>query len=161
MQVVVGVAEMRISNQAEQVVITHALGSCIGVAIYDPLVKVGGLLHYMLPDSGLDVEKGRENPCMFADTGIPRLFKECYRLGAVKHRMRVKVAGGSQVLGGPEHFNIGRRNYAALRKIFLKNNVLIDNEDVGGVKARTMYLEIATGKVWVKIIGQNQTIKEL
>jgi chemotaxis protein CheD len=161
MQVVVGVAEMRISNQGEHVVITHALGSCIGVAIYDPLVKVGGLLHYMLPDSALDVEKGRENPSMFADTGIPRLFKECYRLGAVKHRMRVKVAGGSQVLGGPEHFNIGRRNYAALRKIFLKNNVLIDNEDVGGVKARTMYLEIATGKVWVKIIGQNQVIKEL
>lgn len=161
MQVVVGVADMRISTQSEQMVITHALGSCIGVAIYDPLVKVGGLLHFMLPDSSLDVEKSRENPCMFADTGIPRLFRECYRLGAVKHRMQVKVAGGSQVLGGPEHFNIGRRNYAALRKIFLKNNVLIDNEDVGGVKARTMYLEIATGRVWVKIIGQNQTIKEL
>jgi len=161
MQVVVGVADMRISKQSEQVVITHALGSCIGVAIYDPLVKVGGLLHFMLPDSSLDVEKSRENPCMFADTGIPRLFRECYRLGAVKHRMQVKVAGGSQVLGGPEHFNIGRRNYAALRKIFLKNNVLIDNEDVGGVKARTMYLEIATGRVWVKIIGQNQTIKAL
>jgi chemotaxis protein CheD len=73
----------------------------------------------------------------------------------------VKVAGGSQVLGGQEHFNIGRRNYAALRKIFLKNNVLIGNEDVCGPKARTMYLEIATGKVWVKIIGQNQTILDL
>ncbi len=157
----VGVAEMRVSNQHEHVVITHALGSCIGVAIYDPLVKVGGLLHYMLPDSSLDVEKGRENPCMFADTGIPRLFRECYSLGALKHRMLVKVAGGSQVLGGPEHFNIGRRNYAALRKIFLKNNVLIGREDVGGSKARTMYLEIATGKVWVKVIGQNQTIIEL
>jgi len=161
MQIVVGVADMKISNQTEQVVITHALGSCIGVAIYDPHVRVGGLLHYMLPDSSLDEEKGRENPFMFADTGIPRLFKECYRLGAVKQRMLVKVAGGSQVLGGPEHFNIGRRNYAALRKIFLKNNVLIGKEDVGGTKARTMYLEIATGKVWVKIIGQNQTIIEL
>ena len=161
MQIVVGVAEMKVSNQQEHVVITHALGSCIGVAIYDPLVKVGGLLHYMLPDSALDEEKGRENPFMFADTGIPRLFKECYKLGALKQRILVKVAGGSQVLGGPEHFNIGRRNYAALRKIFLKNNVLIGKEDVGGTKARTMYLEIATGKVWVKIIGQNQTIIEL
>ncbi|MHB8068337.1 MAG: chemotaxis protein CheD [Desulfobaccales bacterium] len=161
MQIVVGVAEMKVSNLHEHVVVTHALGSCIGVAIYDPHVKVGGLLHYMLPDSGLDEEKGRENPYMFADTGIPRLFKECYKLGAMKQRMLVKVAGGSQVLGGPEHFNIGRRNYAALRKIFLKNNVLIGREDVGGTKARTMYLEIATGKVWVKIIGQNQTIIEL
>ncbi len=161
MQIVVGVADMKISNQSAQTIITHALGSCIGVAVYDPHVRVGGLLHYMLPDSSLDEEKSRENPSMFADTGIPRLFRECYRLGAVKHRMQVKVAGGSQVLGGQEHFNIGRRNYAALRKIFLKNNVLIDNEDVGGVKARTMYLEIATGKVWVKIIGHNQTILEL
>ncbi|MEW6658506.1 MAG: chemotaxis protein CheD [Thermodesulfobacteriota bacterium] len=161
MQLVVGVADMKIGNQAEQVIITHALGSCIGVAIYDPHVRVGGLLHYMLPESSLDEEKSRENPFMFADTGIPRLFKECYRLGALKQRMLVKVAGGSQVLGGPEHFNIGRRNYAALRKIFLKNNVLIGKEDVGGTKARTMYLEIATGKVWVKIIGQTQTIIEL
>jgi chemotaxis protein CheD len=161
MNLVVGVADMKISSNIEQVIITHALGSCIGVAIYDPHVKVGGLLHYMLPESSLDEEKSRENPFMFADTGIPRLFKECYRLGALKQRMLVKVAGGSQVLGGPEHFNIGRRNYAALRKIFLKNNVLIGKEDVGGTKARTMYLEIASGKVWVKIIGQNQTIIEL
>ena len=161
MQIVVGVADMKISNQPREVVVTHALGSCIGVAVYDPHVRVGGLLHYMLPESSLDEEKGRQNPYMFADTGIPQLFRECYKLGAVKHRMLVKVAGGSQVLGGPEHFNIGRRNYAALRKIFLKNNVLIENEDVGGTQARTMYLEIATGRVWVKIIGQNQIIKDL
>jgi chemotaxis protein CheD len=161
MQIVVGVADMKISNQPQQLVVTHALGSCIGVAVYDPHVKVGGLLHYMLPESSLDEEKGRKNPYMFADTGIPQLFRECYKLGAQKQRMLVKVAGGSQVLGGPEHFNIGRRNYAALRKIFLKNNVLIDNEDVGGSKARTMYLEISSGRVWVKIIGQNQVIKDL
>ena len=161
MQLVVGVADMKIGNQPQQLVVTHALGSCIGVAVYDPKVKVGGILHFMLPESSLDEEKGRNSPFMFADTGIPLLFRECYKLGATKARMVVKVAGGSQVLGGPEHFNIGRRNYAALRKIFLKNNVLIDNEDVGGVKARTMYLEIASGRVWVKIIGQNQVIKDL
>jgi chemotaxis protein CheD len=161
MQLVVGVADMKISNQPQDVVVTHALGSCIGVAVYDPTAKVGGILHYMLPESTLDADKARDNPFMFADTGIPRLFKDCYQLGATKQRMKVKVAGGSQVLGGQEHFYIGRRNYAALRKIFLKNNVLIDNEDVGGAKARTMYLEIATGKVWVKIIGQNQTVLEL
>lgn len=155
MQVVVGVADMKVSNRPEEVLVTHALGSCIGVAIYDPVVRVGGILHYMLPDSSLDPVKGQENPYMFADTGIPRLFKECYRLGAQKSRILVKVAGGSQVLGNQEHFQIGRRNYAALRKIFLKNNVLIDQEDVGGNKARTLFLEIATGNVWVKIMGQN------
>jgi chemotaxis protein CheD len=155
MQVAVGVADMRISNQPEEVLVTHALGSCLGVVIYDPVVKVGGVLHFMLPDSSLDTQKAQENPYMFADTGIPPLFQECYRLGAHKSRLLVKVAGGSQVLGNREHFQIGRRNYAALRKIFLKNNVLIDTENVGGTKARTLFLEIATGNVWIKVMGQN------
>ncbi len=152
---VVGVADMKVSNQASEVLVTHALGSCIGVAIFDPVAKVGGILHYMLPDSNLDPIKGKDQPLMFADTGLPLLFRECYRLGAQKPRLRVKVAGGSQVLGNREFFQIGRRNYAALRKIFLKNNVLIDNEDVGGTKARTLFLEIATGIVWIKVMGQN------
>jgi chemotaxis protein CheD len=155
MQVVVGVADMRVSNQQTEVLVTHALGSCIGVAIYDPTAKVGGILHFMLPDSNLDPGKAQEHPHMFADTGLPLLFRECYRLGAQKSRLRVKVTGGSQVLGNREFFQIGRRNYAALRKIFLKNNVLIDNEDVGGTKARTLFLEIATGNVWIKVMGQN------
>jgi chemotaxis protein CheD len=155
MQVVVGVADMRVSNQQGEVLVTHALGSCIGVAIYDPAAKVGGILHFMLPDSTLDPGKAQEHPHMFADTGLPLLFRECYRLGAQKSRLRVKVAGGSQVLGNREFFQIGRRNYAALRKIFLKNNVLINNEDVGGTKARTLFLEIATGNVWIKVMGQN------
>jgi chemotaxis protein CheD len=155
MQLVIGVADLKVSNQATDVLVTHALGSCIGVAVYDPVAKVGGILHYMLPESQLDPRKAQENPFMFADTGIPRLFRECYQLGAQKQRMQVKVAGGSQVLGGQEHFQIGRRNYAALRKIFLKNNVLINTEDVGGVNARTLFLEVATGKVWVRVFGQN------
>jgi chemotaxis protein CheD len=155
MQIVVGVADMKVSNRPEEVLVTHALGSCLGVAIYDHAAKVGGILHFMLPESSLDPGKGQTHPFMFADTGIPQLFKECYRLGAQKARLRVKVTGGSQVLGNKEFFQIGRRNYAALRKIFLKNNVLIDNEDVGGSKARTLFLEIATGNVWIKVMGHN------
>jgi chemotaxis protein CheD len=155
MQVVVGVADMKVSNKPEEVIVTHALGSCIGVAIYDPVARVGGILHYMLPDSTLDLNKSQSHPYMFADTGLPQLFRECYRLGAQKSRLRVKIAGGSQVMGNKEFFQIGRRNYAALRKIFLKNNVLINNEDVGGTKARTLFLEIATGNVWIKVMGQH------
>ncbi|MDI6852456.1 MAG: chemotaxis protein CheD [Deltaproteobacteria bacterium] len=154
MDILVSVADLKVSNQTEHVLVTHALGSCIGVAIYDPQARVGGLLHFMLPDSSLDPGRALENPCMFADTGIPRLFRECYNLGAKKYRLQVKVAGGSQVLGGQEHFQIGRRNYAAMRKIFLKNNVLIDNEDVGGCKARTLFLELASGRTWVKTTSQ-------
>lgn len=149
----VGVADLKVSNQPDHVLVTHALGSCIGVAIYDPMARVGGLLHYMLPESSLDPGRAVENPCMFADTGIPLLFHQCYSLGAQKHRLKVKVAGGGQVLGGQEHFQIGRRNYAALRRILFRNNVLIDQEDVGGCQARTLFLEIASGRVWVKTTG--------
>jgi chemotaxis protein CheD len=93
---------MKVTNQPNEVLVTHALGSCIGVAIYDPVAKVGGILHYMLPESSLDPVKAQENPHMFADTGLPSLFRECYRLGATKARLQVKVAGGSQVLGARE-----------------------------------------------------------
>jgi chemotaxis protein CheD len=157
MDIVVGVADLKVSNRPQDVLVTHALGSCIGVAIYDPEARVGGLLHYMLPESSLDLDRALENPCTFADTGIPQLFRQCYQLGAKKYRLRVKVAGGSQVLGGQEHFQIGRRNYAALRRIFLRNNVLIDQEDVGGCKARTLFLDIATGRTWVKTTGLQTT----
>lgn len=153
MDIVVSVADLKISNRLEHVLVTHALGSCIGVAIYDPEVRVGGLLHYMLPESSLDAHRALENPYLFADTGIPLLFRECYRLGAQKQRLKVKVAGGGQVLGGQEYFQIGRRNYAALRRLLLRNKMLIDREDVGGCKARTLYLEIATGRTWVQTTG--------
>ncbi len=72
-----GVADMKVSSQQEEVLVTHALGSCIGVAIYDPVARVGGILHFMLPDSSLDAAKGQEHPYRFADTGLPQLFREC------------------------------------------------------------------------------------
>ena len=87
MNVVVGIADMKVSKDVDATLVTHSLGSCIGLAVYDPVAKVGGLLHYMLPESGLDANKAKERPLMFADTGIPLLFKACYNLGAEKKRM--------------------------------------------------------------------------
>lgn len=130
--------------------ITYALGSCIAVAVYDPMVKVGGLLHFMLPDSKLDLNKAKAAPAMFADTGIPLLFKSCYRLGAKKRRMIVKVAGGASSTDNSNYFRVGQKNITALRKIFWKNNVLIDGEDTGGGHNRTVSLDIFSGKVVVK-----------
>lgn len=147
---IVGVSDFKVSNNAGDILITYALGSCIGVAVYDPLAKVGGLLHYMLPDSSLDEKKARENPAMFADTGIPLLFKSCYQMGAEKRRMIVKVAGGASVLGDTDYFRIGQKNITALRKIFWRNNVLIDGEDTGQTHNRTVRLHIVDGVVLVK-----------
>ena len=156
MKINVGVADMKVSNDPDVTLVTHSLGSCIGLAVYDPAVKVGGILHYMLPESELDTNKARENPLMFADTGIPILFRSCYKLGAMKGRMIVKVAGGSQIMDASGVFNIGKRNYAALRKILWRNHVLIDAEDIGGTVNRTMWLSVATGKLSLKISGSRR-----
>ncbi len=150
---IVGVANMQVMHDPEFTLITYSLGSCIGVAIHDPVAKVGGLLHFMLPDSHIDPQKAQTKPFMFADTGIPLLFKEAYKLGGEKTRMTVKVAGGSQIMGELGYFNIGKRNYLALRKIFWANNVLIRAEDVGGNVNRTLSIELFSGKVWVKTSG--------
>ncbi len=159
MKLIVGIADMKIGKNPDATLITYSLGSCIGITIYDPGVKVGGLLHYMLPDSQIDAEKAQKNPWMFADTGIPLFFKEAYKLGAEKRRMEVKVAGGSQILDESGFFNIGKRNYMALRKIFWVNNVLIHGEDVGGYVNRTLSVELSSGRVWVKTSGDG--VKEI
>jgi len=149
-QIVVDIAAMAVTAEPGAQLVTYSLGSCIGLVIYDPVARVGGLLHYMLPESCIDPAKAAEKPGMFADTGIPMLFKTAYRLGLEKKRARVVVAGGAQVLDASDTFKIGKRNYAALRKIFWKNNVLVDAEDVGGNTSRTVFLELDSGKVWVR-----------
>lgn len=156
MRIIVGMADMQVSREPEAMLISFALGSCIGVTLYDPLVRVGGLLHFMLPDSQIDRQKSQRNPWMFADTGIPLFFQEAYKLGAEKKRVYVKVVGGSQVLDDSSYFNIGKRNYLALRRIFWTNNVLIDAEDIGGSVNRTIRLEIGSGRVWVKTSGNGE-----
>jgi len=153
-KIIVGISDLRVTGNIDDILITHALGSCIGVAVYDPMVRVGGLLHFMLPDSSLDSEKAKENPEMFADTGIPLLFKSCYKLGAEKKRMIVKIAGGAKILDNANYFRIGQKNITALRKMFWKNNVMIDGEDTGKNYNRTLQIDISTGKVVVRNSGR-------
>jgi len=150
MDLVVDIADVQVTDNPRVDLVTYSLGSCIGVAIWDPEAHVGGMLHYMLPESSLSPEKAKANAAMFADTGIPRLFRSAYELGAVKQRIIVKVAGGSSLLDDNGTFNIGKRNYIILRKIFWKNGILIDSEHVGGALSRTLRLSVATGRVTIK-----------
>jgi len=152
-KIIVGIADMKVSDDPDATLITYSLGSCIGVSIYDPAVRVGGILHFMLPESKIDPQKALKNPWMFADSGIPLFFKEAYRLGAEKVRLTVKVVGGAQILDDSNFFNIGKRNYMALRKIFWANNILIRAEEIGGSVNRTLSLELSTGKMLVKTSG--------
>jgi len=149
-QIVVDVADYKVSSNPNDFIITYALGSCIAIVVYDPIVKVGGMLHYMLPDSSIDKERVRQTPAKFADTGIPVLFRACYELGAAKKRMTVVMVGGASILTDAQNFRIGHRNIIAARRIFWRNNIFISNEDVGGKVSRSVRLEMATGKteIW-------------
>lgn len=154
MEIMVGISDMKVSNNPDDVLITYSLGSCIGVTIWDPEVRTGGLLHYLLPDSNLDKEKAKNNPFIFSDSGVPLFFREAYKFGARKKRMIVKVAGGAQVLDNNDFFDIGKRNVLALRKIFWRNSVIVAGSDVGGTISRTIFLNIKTGVTLVKMPGR-------
>ncbi len=156
--IVVDIADLAVSGDVDKTLVTYSLGSCIGVALWDPVAKVAGMLHYMLPESSISAEKAKANPAMFCDTGIPKLFRAAYELGASKTRIVVKIAGGSQLLDAQGTFNIGKRNYLALRKIFWKNGVMVETEHVGGSLSRTLRLEVGTGRTSIRFRGTEEVL---
>jgi len=153
MRFVVEVGDMKVGGR-EDLLLTLALGSCLGLMVYDPAVQVGGILHAMLPLSRINPEKAQSNPFMFVDTGVPALFKALYDLGGHKTRMIVKAAGCGNPLGENEMFKIGERNYTVLKKLLWKNNILLESEDVGGSASRTVYLELSTGQTIISSKGK-------
>lgn len=157
-RLVVGIADLQMTADPRAMLVTYALGSCIGVTIFDPVARVGGMLHLMLPQASLSPEKAKKIPCMFADTGVPLLFTKAYELGAKKERMIVVAAGGAEILADEGHFKIGSRNRTMLRKLFWKNNVLIAAEDTGGTHSRTMTLSLVDGRVTVKNKNEERTL---
>ncbi len=161
MKHIVGVADMKMANQPDDIIVTHALGSCLGITIHDATACVGGMLHVMMPLSSTNPDKAKLNPYMFVDTGIPAFFREAYALGAQKSRLVVTVAGGANVQNiGNDSFAIGKRNYTILKKLLWKNGVMIAAEDTGGSHARTMYLEIGSGRVWLSTAGQAKELQD-
>lgn len=157
-QLTVGVSDAKISRTPEDVIVTYSLGSCIGVCIYDARIRLGGMLHFQLPDSKLNIEKAEIRPYMFADTGLVCLLNEMKTKGAQKGNLTVKLAGGAAMQNGPSNFEIGKRNFIAIRKSLWKAGLMITSTDVGGEVARTLHMNIATGKITVKFAG---TVKEL
>ncbi len=153
---VVGVADLKVSAVVGERLITYALGSCLGIVVYDPVATVVGMLHVMLPTGTIDEQKMKDKPAMFVDSGVPILFKECYKLGAKKERMIIKVAGGAHAGATEEadRFQIGKRNMIALRKLLWKNGVLVHANETGGFQtSRTMWVDVATGDITLKING--------
>lgn len=148
---VVGIADMKVSNDTEALLITYSLGSCIGLSIYDPIARVAGLIHILLPESNIDQKNNTLNPYKYVDTGVPLLFKSAYKLGAVKNRLRIKIAGCAQISDSAGIFNIGKRNYAAIRKLLWKNDIMINSEHCGGRFSRNMSIEVKSGITQLKM----------
>ncbi|MBN1675500.1 MAG: chemotaxis protein CheD [Kiritimatiellae bacterium] len=145
---------MAVSANPDDVLVTYSLGSCLGVTVHDPVRRIGGLIHCMLPLSKIDPAKAQERPCLFVDLGVPLLLKEMLNQGAHKEDFVIKVAGASSVLDNRGLFRIGERNYTVLRRILWKNGLLIAAEEVGGNVSRTLRLKIATGQVVLKAGGK-------
>jgi chemotaxis protein CheD len=153
-QITVDISDMRVSASPDDLIVTYALGSCIAVIVHDPKRKVGGMIHYMLPLSEIAPEKAKDKPAMFADTGIPELFRTMYGLGCDKKDLVVKVAGGGALYDDKGLFSIGKRNYTVLRKMFWKAGVIIAAEDVGGAKSRTARLWVGDGRCTIASQGE-------
>ena len=152
--ITVDISDAKVSTDPAHVLATYSLGSCVGVCLYNQAERTGGMLHYLLPDSSANPQRAKENPFIYADTGMETLLEKLMSIGIKKNQIRVKIAGGAQRLKvTAQGFDIGKRNYLAIRKILWKNGMFIDAEDVGGCSPRTLYMSIADGALMVKSNG--------
>lgn len=149
---------MKVSNSTDDILVTYSLGSCVGVTLYDPVARIGGMVHCMLPLSKTDPEKAKNKPAMFTDTGVSALIQTALDMGAQKQRLIIKVAGAAQLMDENGTFRIGERNLTVLRKVLWKNNIIIAAEDVGGTIARTVFLHMDTGQT---VVRSQRTEREL
>lgn len=152
---VIGIGDCCVSANDGDELVTYALGSCIGVSVHDPVAQVGGLLHFLLPNSSLDRTKAEANPYLFADSGIPLLFHRAYAQGARKERLITRVAGGSQMTITGGIWNVGEKNAQAARHILARAGVPIQSEAVGGKSARTVRLSVKTGEMSITEVSGN------
>lgn len=150
--IVVGIGDLKVSNNPKAVIVTYSLGSCIGLVAYDFVAKVGGMLHFMLDDSSVSVNPSA-SPCKYADMGIPLLFERCIKLGALKNRLVVRAVGGANTMDPNSYFDIGGKNYKALRKILKALGYKLVGESIGGGLNKTLRLDIGTGQLLVKMPG--------
>lgn len=149
----VGMADYKATSHPS-ILITLGLGSCVGIALFDPLTKIIGLAHIMLPTS--KIAKDVINEAKFADTAIIRLVDDMVMLGANRKSIKAKLAGGAQMFNftnSNDSIRIGLRNVEASKEVLAKLNIPIVSEDVGGNHGRTIELYSDDGKLMIKTVG--------
>ena len=155
----VGMADYKVGRYPASL-ISYGLGSCIGIALYDPITKIGGLAHIMLPDS--KQARSAENLAKFADTCLPIMLEAMIKLGAMKSRMTAKIAGGAQMFAftnSTDIMRVGERNAEAVRAVLRKIDIRLIADDTGGNYGRTVELKLDTGAFKIKTIDKGE--KEL
>lgn len=155
-KITVGIADMKMA-QGSGILITYALGSCIGLCFHDPRLRLGALLHVMLP---LNMETGRKNPLKYADTGIRETLRQLEKKGASRSRLTVKIAGGAKMfeVNGGNLGNIGQRNIESVHTILRQEGIHLLAEDVGGKVARTLLFDVASGQGCIRSYGRQDVL---
>lgn len=156
-QLNVGIADMKLARY-DGVLITYALGSCVGIALYDPMIKLGALIHIMLPVVGT---MDNSNLYKFADTGIRETLRKMSVFGAVPRRMSAKIAGGAKMFDMKDNSgigNIGLRNVESVRAMLREERIGLTADDTGQNYARTMMLDVSTGQVRIRTFGKPEII---
>ena len=140
--------------QRSGILTTYALGSCVGICLYDPVLQLGGMVHIMLPQN---MEKGRANPLKYADTGIHYAIGQMESRGAQRSRITAKIAGGAKMFseGNSAAGNIGQRNIQAVKLALQWHRIPIIAEDVGGASARTLIFDVSAGIATVRSYGKS------
>ncbi len=151
----VGMADLKVCREPDSLT-TLGLGSCVGVALYDPITKVSGLAHIMLPNS--KEIRNNENLAKFADTGIDETIKLMKQMGAPAQRLVAKIAGGAQMFNfsksGSDNLNVGAKNVEAVKAKLLELKIPIIAEDTGLNYGRTVIFDSVTGKYTIKAVGK-------
>lgn len=153
----VGIADMKFARQ-NGILITYALGSCIGIALYDPMIKLGALIHIMLPEIGTMSDS---NLYKYADTGIRETLRKLNVMGGRPNRLVAKIAGGAKMFelqGNATFGNIGLRNINSVKTILRSEGIKLIAEDVGENYARTMSFDVGTGKVNIRTFGRTEIV---
>ena len=154
-KITIGIADMKMAK-GQGMLVTYALGSCIGICLYDPAIKLGALVHIMLP---VNMETNRTNTMKYADTGIRETLKLMESMGARRGRITAKIAGGAKMFEtGASLGNIGQRNIESVRMNLKKEGVRLLKEDVGGSVARTLLFDVESGLGCVRSYGRPELI---
>ncbi|MCI2107031.1 MAG: chemotaxis protein CheD [Intestinimonas sp.] len=150
-KLIVGIADMKLGQNGEKL-ITYALGSCIGICLYDSQIKLAALIHIMLP---LNMEAGRKNTFKYADTGIRETLRQMEIRGARRMGITAKIAGGAKMfaVSGGIIGSVGQRNSESVHQVLKREGIRLAWEDVGGTVARTMEFDSATGNGTIRSYG--------